>query len=270
MAVVRQVWDDSGRVYAAGRARSGHIRCGDTGSVVTVDQISVAGSAAPVRVWWADTRLVDEADRALLNPEEQLRMSRYVRSEDRDRFAAGVALSRRVVGETVGIEPAAVRLDRRCAVCGQPHGRPRSLDALEQGIELDFSISHAGTYAVLATCTLGRVGVDVETADVDADDQLAVSVLSSPELARVRSGESFARLWVAKEAALKAVGLGLRVDMRSVSVGPIPVGAGDAGWVDVPDGLTDAGDPTGQVRGRLHSVDAPSGYVAAVVTLEDR
>lgn len=87
-------------------------------------------------------------------------------------------------------------VEHRCRHCGSTqHGQP----------EGNVSLSHAGglTLAVLAD---GPVGIDHEPLEADAPWE----VVAHPS----DSGDAL-RLWVRKEAVLKATGLGLAVDPRS-------------------------------------------------------
>ena len=60
--------------------------------------------------------------------------------------------------------PAAVAFDRRCRRCGDPaHGKPVVVsDALPEAY-VQFSLSHSGSFAVVAVVTGARIGVDVES-----------------------------------------------------------------------------------------------------------
>ena len=70
------------------------------------------------------------------------------------------ASSRIVLGEAIGLDPAAVAISRRCEHCGHPtHGRP----TLAGDDRISFSLSHSGPFAVVALGDGGaRVGVDIE------------------------------------------------------------------------------------------------------------
>ena len=86
------------------------------------------------------------------------------------------------------------------------------------------SLSHGGGWIAAAAYVHGRVGVDVE-AGRDVAPELARRCCSTAELAWLERAadaqtrdERFLRLWTAKEAYLKAIGTGLGVDPRSVSI----------------------------------------------------
>lgn len=105
---------------------------------------------------------------------------------------------------------------------------------------VDVSISHGDTaLLVAAVAGEGRLGVDVEDGPFDAfrRDALVRRMCSTaeraayerlPETLRFRA---LARAWTVKEATLKALGVGLAEDPRSVPVDPsglglVPVDAG--------------------------------------------
>lgn len=84
-----------------------------------------------------------------------------------------------------------------------------------------FSISHAGD-RVMAAVSDAEVGCDVERI-VPVDDGMLRTVLCEAELASLASlsdlarDQAFFRLWVRKESYLKAVGLGLNIELSTVS-----------------------------------------------------
>ncbi|MFY8216233.1 MAG: 4'-phosphopantetheinyl transferase family protein [Chthoniobacterales bacterium] len=93
-----------------------------------------------------------------------------------------------------------------------PNGRP-----YVAGVTLDFNLSHSGDWALLAVASGTRVGVDVEQMRRDRDvraiarryfshsEAQGICDLADDDVAR---GE-FYRLWTVKEAALKALGIGI-------------------------------------------------------------
>lgn len=182
---------------------------------------------AECQVWWAGPGQARPGHRALLNAVERARADAYARAVDRDRFTVGCALSRLVLGGLLDMPAAAVSLRRECGQCGGPHGRPRAA-----GSGLELSVTHSGGHVGLAVTAAGPVGLDVERIDARAAD-IAASVATENErraLARLPGDErpaAFFRFWTRKEAALKAVGTGLRVPMAAIDVSdpqrPVPV-----------------------------------------------
>lgn len=82
-----------------------------------------------------------------------------------------------------------------------PGGKPRVRGG-------EFSISHSGSHLVIAW-SRQPVGVDVEARLPGEPDRLAARFFSAPDAALVDGAETFRLQWVAKEAALKVLGVGL-------------------------------------------------------------
>ena len=90
-----------------------------------------------------------------------------------------------------------------------------------------FSVSHRGAHGLLAVAREGRIGVDVEERvprrDLDGLMEAALTPDERSELAG-REGRhraaSFLTLWTIKEALLKALGTGLRLDMAGFEAPP--------------------------------------------------
>jgi len=124
----------------------------------------------------------------------------------------------------MGVEAASVEISRMCAHCGDPdHGRP-----VLAGGERSFSVSHADDRLVVATTEPDvRVGIDLEVVRdrprLDAlahrtlDDDAYAAWCAAPEPERLTA---FLRAWTAKEAYLKAIGLGIATALRDVPARP--------------------------------------------------
>jgi 4'-phosphopantetheinyl transferase len=172
------------------------------------------------RVWWAGLGEGERLDGLLDAPErERLRGLRH--AADRARVGLGSALLRVAAAEWLGCAPLDVPVERTCARCGRPHGRPRL-----PGTGLEASVSHSGGRVAVALADGVAVGVDVEAYRPDLDVAgLARSVLVAAEAAAVQEREgaeqqtrAFLVLWTRKEALLKAVGCGLTVSPAAVRV----------------------------------------------------
>jgi 4'-phosphopantetheinyl transferase len=169
------------------------------------------GDTTTCEIAWSDVH--DVPLRTLL-PDDDERYARLVQPADRNRLAIGRALLRRLVPDA--------RWERRCPACASAeHGPPQPRDSATR-----VSISHCADRVVVAiTRSSGRavpVGVDVESGSAPAwhDEAAMRSVLRPSELAAAGSGDA-ARLepwWVRKEAVLKALGLGLTVELRDLEV----------------------------------------------------
>jgi len=149
--------------------------------------------------------------RALLSPEEQHRADRFVFERDRIRhtLAHGVLrhlLSRYCSGDS-SVSPESLRFSIT------PTGKP-SLQF--PGLSLQFNLTHSEDRALLAVSPGFALGVDLEKVRSNIE-ALAISqhyffgsereaIAAAPAAARE---EMFFRYWVAKEAVLKAQGIGL-------------------------------------------------------------
>ena len=174
--------------------------------------------------------------RAILSPQESERMNRYVCQGDRDRYLVAWSLVRRVMAELTDSGPRPLSFVRTCKLCGHPsHGKPRL-----PGSGIDFSLSHSGDRILLGVSRVGEVGVDVEQTGRPID-HLARLVLH-PDEPQV-TGPDLLRVWVRKEACLKATGQGLVFPMSQ---------------------FTMAGPPSGAI---LRDIPADAGYLAATAEI---
>ena len=147
-----------------------------------------------------------------LSAEEHRRAYGFHHFQDRIRFVSARAALRRLLAERAGILPD--RLTIATTAAGKPY--------LAQPANIQFNLSHAGSFALIAMTSAGRVGIDIERYDRDITG-LIHYVLSPLERARACWPEKrFIDLWVAKEAVLKALGLGIAENLQDISVLPQP------------------------------------------------
>lgn len=223
----------------------------------------IASVVAPgqCQVWWAGPGdRPEESMLPVLSEPELERAARFRREPDRRRFLTGSWLLRTASAVQLGIRPEDVVVHRSCPDCTRYHGRPQ---VKARGFPLHVSVSHSEDRVAVAVTTEGPLGVDVEAVPADPVDDLARCALTEAELAvleRVpQEGryEAFAKVWVRKEAALKATGHGLRVPPTEVAVSGPEEEPALLGWpLDV---------PPGDVRFRVLSPG--TGYVAAVAVI---
>ncbi|GAA3367415.1 hypothetical protein GCM10020367_67260 [Streptomyces sannanensis] len=171
-------------------------------------------------VWyWEAPDTPRPEDRRLLSEEERAR-SAGMTSRRAAEFVTSRAAVRSILAERLGVPPGHVVLGRRaCPGCGgTDHGPPT---IVHPDTPLRISVSHTVGRGALA---LGNrpVGVDVEQHRTVELPQLAWTVLSPGECrwldelpddrARLLG---FFRCWTRKEAALKAIGVGIVGDLRA-------------------------------------------------------
>lgn len=188
---------------------------------------------------------------AWLSAAEHTRAQRFVFERDRRRYLAAHCALRERLARHTGLAPSALRLD------AAPDGKPLLLD--RPGCR--FNLSHSGDWALVAICADAEVGVDVETLR-PVDDALALAATvftpaerqALAELPRGARDRAFLRGWTRKEACVKAVGAGLRIDPASFHVG----------LDDTPAQVSLALPSGAQVSLQLRSLDTGPATVGAV------
>jgi 4'-phosphopantetheinyl transferase len=162
---------------------------------------------------------------------EQTRLASLATPELRRRFAARRWALRRLLAAARGIAVEEVRLRP------EPRGRLRFSD----GDGPWFSASHRGDRALVAW-SMRQVGVDLEVpASLSGQPPIALMAVEEQTwFAGQGDAGAFLRLWTAKEAYLKARGVGLGEELTASAVIPDEVGAqvlraadGDQAWAIV-------------------------------------
>ncbi|WP_445372780.1 4'-phosphopantetheinyl transferase family protein [Methylomonas sp. HW2-6] len=162
-----------------------------------------------VDVWHAELRGLDSKALtfwdALLSDQERQRSQEYKRPERRQGFVAVRGLLRCTLAGYLDVEP------RELVFESGEYGKP----ALA-GARLHFNISHSGDHLLIAVSDLGELGVDVESLRVGRNLHALAgrcfSVREYREWAALPTEQqlpTFYRLWVKKEAFVKAVGRGI-------------------------------------------------------------
>jgi len=198
-----------------------------------------------------------DSDQALLSKEEATRALRFHRHDDKVRFVSARAALRRLLSSRLGCYPERLRF------AFNKHGKPRLDVACSADPAPYFNVSHAGGFALIALSDSVPVGVDIERRDPHCDiaavSRLVLSTheLESPDDCRL----DFFDCWTAKEAVLKALGLGVAEHLQRLSVL--------------------RSEPAGGSRYALHReslegpnvdvlrLDSPSGYAAALAWQPD-
>jgi 4'-phosphopantetheinyl transferase len=159
---------------------------------------------------------------AYLSPEERMRAERFYREVDRRRFVLGRAMVRRLCGTHLGVEPETVRLEQTS------NGKPYlgcSTEVSQRRME--FNVAHSGDCVLIAWSLGQSMGIDVEALDRDPPvlvNDVAAAAFSDAErtvlgaAAPDQIAATFYRIWVRKEAVLKAEGCGIAGRLQSFSV----------------------------------------------------
>jgi 4'-phosphopantetheinyl transferase len=176
-------------------------------------------AAAGLRVW--------------LTAADAARAARYHQAVDRDRAVASSGLLRLAAAELAGVDPAELTVVRRCRTCGGggDHGRPVAVTPDGETMPgVHLSSAHAGGLVLVAASREAPVGIDLEPLDGAGPDSWTIERIaltpgeraSLEGLAGADLDRARLRLWVRKEAVLKATGHGLAVAPHLVDVaGPV-------------------------------------------------
>lgn len=156
---------------------------------------------------------------------------------DRNNQRARTARLRGVLGDLVAFylpAGAVISIDRTCGRCAGQHGKPRVVvDGRVSRLRL--SVAHTSDVALFAFSGSAEVGIDVETVhpgfdwslvldDVFSEAEQRQTEATAPDLASRR--QRHYERWVAKEAVLKAIGVGLAGPVKEVDTTGLP----DATW----------------------------------------
>ncbi len=162
----------------------------------------------------------------VLSAEELERVRAFGHGVVRDEFITGRVLLRLALGRILGLSPALVPLGI------DPLGRP-----VVRGPWADwsFSVSHAAGLVAVAITRGLEVGLDVEAEERGVDDwkSMAGQVLGDDEVGEIDAlpmggqAAAFLRFWVAKEAVLKALGIGISGRPRELRLSGL-LGAGES------------------------------------------
>lgn len=164
-----------------------------------------------------------------LSPREEATLAQLTRLPRRRKWLMGRWAAKRVLVDVLGPVSA-----RELSVLNDESGAPY-VERDGRPLDLSLSISHRGELGLAAvTRAPGTVvGADLEEVlprelalvrqfftDAEAD---AVARAERPDLV-------INRIWSAKEAVLKVLGVGLRLDTRLIEVGPETGGEAPEGW----------------------------------------
>jgi len=152
-----------------------------------------------------------EQCRSWLSEDERGRAARFISQQDHVRFVLAHGGLRAVLSRYLGIGPDELELYRSEA------GKPSLTRELRDQPAITFNMSHAHGRVLIAVTKGREVGVDLERirSEVEAA-KLSERYFAPSEHATIMQSTQeqraarFFRYWVAKEAVLKAQGIGLR------------------------------------------------------------
>lgn len=142
---------------------------------------------------------------------ERHRAARFVREDIRQRYVLAHGGLRAVLSRYLGIAPDVIALNRSAT------GKPFLTRELRDRSAITFNLSHAHDRALIAVSNGQELGVDLEFVRADIEVEHLSKRFFTPsehtaimQTTKERRPTKFFRYWVAKEALLKAQGIGLR------------------------------------------------------------
>lgn len=158
--------------------------------------------------------LADRTERyhAMLDDGELERLARFKFDADRQRFLLGHGLLREVIGQVLNMDPRSIGFQR-----GR-YGKP-----FLPGTPLRFNLSDTKDAVAIAITVEEELGVDIETMTRRVDHRsVSQHYFTEEEQAGIAAAADdkrrFLELWTRKEAVLKASGVGIMDDLRSLRV----------------------------------------------------
>lgn len=155
---------------------------------------------------------------ASLSPDEHRRAGSYVFERHRRRFIIGRGLLRSLLARYLGLEPGSLRL--RYGAWGKPE-----LATPSGNPPLRFNCSHSHRLALYALARGRRIGVDLEVLrPVPEAESIAGGWFSPDERSALLAADPhhraalFLRYWTGKEAYAKAIGHGLRDELKGIEI----------------------------------------------------
>jgi 4'-phosphopantetheinyl transferase len=165
--------------------------------------------------------------RDLLSKDELAKADRFIVPRPRIQYIACRSALRILVASQLGCQPTEVCFEYQRL--GKPQIDIVKTGCRDQAKSLHFNVSHSGQWGLIAL-SQAPVGVDLEKLQPRINAKSLMSqVVSQTEQAQwqnlgsAQHSEQIIRLWVCKEALLKAMGLGIAECLQQVSFQlPIP------------------------------------------------
>lgn len=155
-----------------------------------------------------------------MSKDEAARQQRFIPPDVQRRFGVCRGRLRHLLGAMLGVDPASLQFEYNSA------GKPRL--AKRHRSQLEFNVSHSGDWALFAFGQSSPVGIDTELFQRGTNfEALAPQVLTTNERAKLEllpqadRNLAIMRAWVAKEALLKAIGVGIGFGLQAVEF-PLP------------------------------------------------
>ncbi len=154
----------------------------------------------------------------ILAKDEQVKANRFRFPKHQRRYIAARGILRKLIGYYLNINSDSIQFEYNS------RGKPKIADFLNK-INLQFNVSHSEELALYGITCDRRIGIDIEyLRDMDDAAKIAQRFFSPTESALIAGlhGDEqkrvFFQLWTAKEAYLKAIGVGLAGGLDKVEI----------------------------------------------------
>lgn len=194
-----------------------------------------------IDLWLEELTVTDEAYRyywSLLDKNEQDKALRFAQAMHRRRYVASHAKLRLILSDYLALPP------EQIGYAVQAFGKPMIvIDGVAQ--EVKFNLAHSDNKMLAAVGLDSEIGVDIECWNKRIDCASIASICFAEAercfwngLPESGKDEFFYRLWTRKESFIKAVGVGLGLDVSKVVSSTV----GAVRFLSVPEAYGPAGD----------------------------
>ena len=158
----------------------------------------------------------------VLSADEKQKAGKYHFEQDRDNFVVARGILRQILGGYLDILPGEIRFSYN------RYGKP----ALDIGMNADglrFNMSHSNGLVLYSVAREQEVGIDIEYIDDSFTIRPVAATCFSPsemsmldELPSDRQPAAFFTGWTRKEAYIKAIGEGVSMPLKEITVSLLP------------------------------------------------
>lgn len=171
------------------------------------------GEAHIWKLRWRELERFWEQHNSLLDKEECQKAGHYRFYEDKMRYFAGKIAVKMLLEKYAGVDKIVLQKGKYGKLYWQAPPGQR---------EITFNLSHSGEWVLVIFACQQVVGIDVqEMGEIPEYIEIAENFFTEEETAEIQesgSPERFYQYWAAKEAYLKALGIGLNQGMDFFSV----------------------------------------------------
>ncbi|MBD3189419.1 MAG: acyltransferase domain-containing protein, partial [Candidatus Heimdallarchaeota archaeon] len=152
-----------------------------------------------------------------LHPDELVKYQAFKIEKRQDEWLAGVLAAKKALTKLdASLEPQTIKIEK--SELGEPF-----ILLSDSKKPLNLSITHSNGYAIAIVSSSEKIGIDLETI-TKRDSSIIEEILGPQEQDLLKeqkveiADELITRIWSAKEAASKVLGVGLNVDLHDITI----------------------------------------------------